>query len=75
MARATALSLSHWTIAIAAVSIAVAATTAVRRRYFARQPIELFAPVESLHAVDSTTPGLGPATAQPVELEPSDSNR
>ena len=75
MARATALSLSHWTIAIAAVSIAVAATAAIRRRYFARQPIELFAPVESIHAVDSTMPGLGSGTAQPVELEPSDSNR
>ncbi len=60
MARDTALSLSHWTIAIAAIAIAVVATAAARRRYFARMPAELFAPVESIHAVDSTMPGLGP---------------
>ena len=59
MARATALSLSHWTIAIAIVSIVVVATAAARRRYFARMPAELFAPVDSIHAVDSTMPGLG----------------
>ena len=59
-ARATALSLSHWTIAIASIAIVIAATAATRRRYFARMPAELFAPVESVHAVDSTMPGLGP---------------
>jgi hypothetical protein len=70
MARATALSLSHWTIAIAAISIVVAATAATRRRYFARQPAELFAPVESVHAVDSTMPGLGdPADQSLTPLE------
>ena len=70
MARATALSLSHWTIAIAAIAIVVAATAASRRRYFARMPPELFAPVESIHAVDSTTPGLGdPADQSLTPLE------
>ena len=70
MARATALSLSHWTIAIAAISIVVAATAATRRRYFARRPPELFAPVESVHAVDSTMPGLGdPADQSLTPLE------
>lgn len=70
MARATALSLSHWTIAIATISIVAAATAASRRRYFARQPAELFAPVESVHAVDSTTPGLGdPADQSLTPLE------
>jgi hypothetical protein len=70
MARATALSLSHWTIAIAAVAIVVAATAASRRRYFARTPPELFAPVESIHAVDSTSPGLGdPADQSLAPLE------
>jgi hypothetical protein len=70
MARATALSLSHWTIAIATISIVVAATAATRRRYFARQPAALFAPVESVHAVDSTMPGLGdPADQSLTPLE------
>jgi hypothetical protein len=59
MARATSLSLSHWTIAIAAIAMLVVGTTAARRRYFARMPAELYAPVESIHAVDTTTPGLG----------------
>ena len=59
MARATALSLSHWTIAIAAIAIVFAATAASRRRWFGRTTPELFGPVESVHAVDSTMPGLG----------------
>ena len=71
MARATALSLSHWTIAIAAISIVVAATAASRRRYFARRPAELFAPVESIHAVDSTMPELDDSR---LDLEMSDSD-
>ena len=74
MARDTALSLSHWTIAIAAISIAVVATAAARRRYFARMPAELFAPVEGVHAVDSTMPGLGPDTSAALELEQADSD-
>jgi hypothetical protein len=74
MARDTALSLSHWTIAIAAISIAVVATAAGRRRYFARMPAELFAPVEGVHAVDSTMPGLGPDTSAALELEQADSD-
>ncbi|HYA08235.1 MAG TPA: hypothetical protein VEG24_01515 [Gaiellaceae bacterium] len=72
MAHATALSLSHWTIAIAVVSIVVAATAAARRRYFARVPAELFAPVESIHAVDATMPGLGPDTAPALEVSDSE---
>jgi hypothetical protein len=74
MARETALSLSHWTIGVAIASIVVVATAAARRRYFARMPAELFAPVESVHAVDSTMPGLGSDTSAALELEQADSD-
>ena len=70
MARATALSLSHWTIAIAVVAIVIVATSAARRRWWARQPQETWAPVESIHATDATMPGLGPSES--VELADSD---
>jgi hypothetical protein len=39
MARETALSLQHWTIALGLASAAVMALLYVRRRFFARKPI------------------------------------
>ena len=59
MARATALSLQHWTIGLALVSIAVVAGMTVKRRYFARKPASSFAPLEGVHAPDATPPSLG----------------
>jgi hypothetical protein len=59
MARQTALSLQHWTIALALASATTMAVLYVRRRYFARSPVEAHAPVESIHAPDATPPGLG----------------
>jgi hypothetical protein len=61
MARDTALSLSHWTIAIALASGLAMAGLTVRRRYFARRPGPMLEepPLEGLHAPDATTPGLG----------------
>jgi hypothetical protein len=62
-ARATALSLEHWTIGVALAAALVSTALAVRRRYFGRKPFE--APLqldgtqlEAVHAPDATTPGL-----------------
>jgi hypothetical protein len=63
MARDTALSLSHWTIAIALASALVLVGLTVRRRYFARGPVLEEPPLEGLHAPDATTPGLGGPSA------------
>jgi hypothetical protein len=59
MARDTAVSLSHWTIALALASALVLAFLTVRRRYFARGPVLEEPPLEGVHATDATTPGLG----------------
>jgi hypothetical protein len=59
IARDTALSLQHWTIGIAAASVAVLAALTIRRRYFTRKPVQAHAPLEGVHAPDATTPGLG----------------
>lgn len=59
MARQTALSLQHWTIALALASAFVMATLYVRRRYFARKPVAAWGQLEGIHAQDSTPPGLG----------------
>jgi hypothetical protein len=59
MARDTAVSLSHWTIALALASAFVLAFLTVRRRYFARGPVLEEPPLEGVHATDATTPGLG----------------
>jgi hypothetical protein len=58
-ARATALSLQHWTIGVALAAAAVAAALTVRRRYFRRKPLQPQAALEGVHAVDATSPGLG----------------
>jgi hypothetical protein len=59
MARETAISLQHWTIAIAVAAMVVTAGLAVRRRYFARRPVPDFVPLEGVHGPDVTPPGLG----------------
>ena len=61
MAHDTSLSLEHWTIALALISIAVTAGLTVKRRYFGRKPAPALAPakLESIHAPDATPPGLG----------------
>ena len=59
MARETALSLEHWTIALALVSIVVVAGLTVKRRYFGRKPATGYASLEGVHAPSATPPGLG----------------
>lgn len=58
LAHDTALSLSHWTIGLAAVSIVVMVALYIRRRFFSRRP--LFADDgaihEGVHAPDATLP-------------------
>ena len=62
MARETAVSLQHWTIALGLASALVMAGLTVRRRYFARGPVLEEPPLEGVHAPDSTSPGLGGPT-------------
>jgi hypothetical protein len=59
MARSTALSLEHWTIGLALVSIGVVAGLTIKRRYFGRRPAPAYAALEGVHAPDATPPGLG----------------
>jgi hypothetical protein len=59
MARETALSLQHWTIGVALASALVMASLYVRRRFFARNPVQAYGPLEGIHAPDATPPGLG----------------
>jgi hypothetical protein len=59
MARQTALSLEHWTIGVALASALVMATLFVRRRFFARRPVQAYVPLEGVHGPDATMPGLG----------------
>jgi len=62
MAHDTALSLEHWTIALALVSILVVAGLTVKRRYFGRKPATGYASHEGVHAPSATPPGLGDAS-------------
>jgi hypothetical protein len=60
LARETALSLMHWTVALAGASIVVMAALWVRKRYFSRRP---FAPpdgegLEGVHAPTTTGAGI-----------------
>ncbi len=59
MAHDTALSLEHWTIALALISIGVTAGLTTKRRYFGRKPAPAPAAIESIHATDATPPSLG----------------
>ncbi|HVA31159.1 MAG TPA: hypothetical protein VMU58_07805 [Gaiellaceae bacterium] len=58
MARQTAVSLQHWTIALGLASAAVMALLYVRRRFFARRPVLASGQLEGIHAPDATPPGL-----------------
>jgi hypothetical protein len=58
MARDTSLSLEHWTIGVALAAATVMGGLYVRRRFFARKPVSTSAPLEGVHAADSTTPQL-----------------
>jgi hypothetical protein len=63
MARETALSLEHWTIGIALLSIGVVGGLALKRRYFKRGPAPLdFTPLDGVHGPSATFPGLGDDT-------------
>jgi hypothetical protein len=60
MARATALSLSHWTIGVAVLAIVVMAAVETRRRFFSRQPFPLTDEdvLEGVHAPSATGAGI-----------------
>jgi TRAP-type C4-dicarboxylate transport system permease small subunit len=58
MARATALSLEHWTIALAFVSMFVITALTVKRRYFGRRPAPTYGAVESVGAPSITLPEI-----------------
>jgi hypothetical protein len=57
-ARATALSLQHWTIAVAVVSMAVMGGLWLRAQRAARRPGITGVPHEGVHAPDATPPGV-----------------
>ena len=59
MAHDTALSLEHWTIALALVSIVVVAGLTVKRRYFSRPAPATYSAVESVGAPSATMPDIG----------------
>jgi hypothetical protein len=58
MARDTTLSLQHWTIALALISILVVAGMTVKRRYFGRRPTAGAASHEGVHAPSAALPDL-----------------
>ncbi len=57
-ARQTALSLEHWTISLALISIVVVAGLTVKRRYFIRRPATPFAAIETIGPPSATMPDL-----------------
>jgi hypothetical protein len=57
-ARSTALSLQHWTIAVALAAMAVMAFLWARSRHHARRSASTMPPLEGMHAPDATTPGI-----------------
>jgi len=61
MARDTALSLEHWTIGLALVSMLIVATLTVKRRYFVRKPAPVYGAIE----------GIGPPSATMHEINDS----
>jgi hypothetical protein len=58
MARDTALSLEHWTISLALISIVVVAGLTVKRHYFGRKPAPSYAAFEGMHGPSTTMPDL-----------------
>jgi len=61
LAHETAVSLSHWTIALSLAAAGVMGALYVRRRFFARKPYVAPTADETLsvHAVDATQPTVG----------------
>jgi hypothetical protein len=57
-AHDTAISLQHWTIAIAVAAMVVMAYLWVRRRYASRPRFAGGAPLDGVHAPDATSPEL-----------------
>jgi hypothetical protein len=57
-AHDTALSLQHWTIAIAVAAAVTMTALAARRRWFGRRAPAPAPPLESIHATDATMPPL-----------------
>lgn len=62
MARETALSLSHWTIGLALISMLIVGGLALKRRYYGRRPGLDFTPLDGVHSPSATLPGLGDDT-------------
>lgn len=58
LARSTALSLEHWTIAIALGAIIVMFTLHTRRRFSRRPSRPTVTPLEGVHGPSATMPGL-----------------
>jgi hypothetical protein len=58
MARDTALSLEHWTIGLALVSIFVVAGLTVKRRYFGRKPAPAYGAIEGIGPPSATMPEI-----------------
>ena len=54
----TALSLEHWTIGLALVSMFVVTALTVKRRYFGRRPAPAYGAVESVGAPSITMPEI-----------------
>jgi hypothetical protein len=75
-ARATAISLGHWTMGIAIAAMIVVATGEARRRYVNRGlGADSYVPMEGVHGTDATMPSLGPpdsSAAFDVEMADSD---
>ena len=49
-------------IGVALASALVMASLYGRRRFFTRRPVYDYVPLEGIHGVDSTMPGLGDST-------------
>jgi len=58
MARETSLSLEHWTIALALVSMLVVTGLAVQRRYFGRRPAPAYGAIEGIGPPSATLPEI-----------------
>jgi hypothetical protein len=61
-AHSTAVSLQHWTIALAVASMVVMGGLWLRRRRTSRPPALVDGQLEGVHAADATPPGLGDVT-------------
>ncbi len=58
MARDTSLSLEHWTVALALISMLIVLGLAVRRRYFGRRSAPVFGAIDAIGAPSATQPEI-----------------